>query len=45
MTSLFDDPKKVLNDRTERFEQLGISYMLSGSMAVLPDDFFKDEEK
>src|SRR5260221_13305548 len=36
MTSLFDDQKKILKDCTERFEHVGIPYMLSGSMAILP---------
>lgn len=36
MRSLFEDQKLVLKDCTERFELLGIPYMLSGSMAMLP---------
>ncbi len=36
MTVLFEDQKWVLKDCTERFERLGIPYMLSGSMAMLP---------
>ncbi len=35
MRSLFEDQKRVLKDCTERFEKLGIPYMLSGSMAMV----------
>lgn len=34
MSNLFEDQKKVLQDFTERLENLGISYMLTGSMAM-----------
>lgn len=33
--SLLDDQERVLKDCTERFERLGIKYMLTGSMAML----------
>lgn len=33
--SLFDDQEMILKDCTERFERLGIKYMLTGSMAML----------
>jgi len=33
--SLFEDQKRVLKDCTERFEKLGLPYMLSGSMAMV----------
>ena len=32
---LFEDQKMVLRDCTERFERLGIAYMLTGSMAMV----------
>lgn len=32
---LFEDQKLVLKDCTERFERLGIAYMLTGSMAMV----------
>lgn len=34
MRNLFENQKLVLKDCTSRFEKLGISYMLSGSMAM-----------
>ncbi len=36
MRNLLEDQKQVLKDCTERFDRLGIAYMLSGSMAMLP---------
>jgi hypothetical protein len=33
--SLFEDQKAVLKDCVERFERLGINYMLTGSMAMV----------
>lgn len=33
--NLFEDQKMVLRDCTERFERLGIAYMLTGSMAMV----------
>ena len=36
MRDLFEDQKAVLADCIARFERLGIPYMLSGSMAMLP---------
>lgn len=33
--TLFEDQERVLKDCTERFEALGISYMLTGSMAMI----------
>jgi hypothetical protein len=33
--NLFEDQKMVLRDSTERFERLGIAYMLTGSMAMV----------
>jgi hypothetical protein len=33
--NLFEDQKSVLRDCTERFERLGIAYMLTGSMAMV----------
>ncbi len=33
--SLLDDQERILKDCTERFERLGIKYMLTGSMAML----------
>lgn len=35
MRDLFEDQKLALQDATERFEQLGINYMLTGSMAMV----------
>lgn len=35
MTSVFEDQKSVLQDCVERFERLGIPYMLTGSMAMV----------
>lgn len=35
MTNLYEDQKMVLRDCTERFERLGIAYMLTGSMAMV----------
>lgn len=36
MRTLFDDQKRVLKDCVNRLDLLGIPYMLSGSMAMLP---------
>ena len=33
--TLYEDQKRVLKDCTERFEKLGIAYMLTGSMAMI----------
>lgn len=33
--SLYEDQERVLKDCTERFERLGIKYMLTGSMAMI----------
>jgi len=33
--NLFEDQKMVLRDCTERFERLGIAYMLTGAMAMV----------
>ena len=33
--SLYEDQERVLKDCTERFERLGIAYMLTGSMAMV----------
>jgi hypothetical protein len=35
MRDLFEDQKLALRDATERFDQLGIDYMLTGSMAMV----------
>jgi len=35
MTNLLEDQKTVLRDCVERFEQLDIAYMLTGSMAMI----------
>ena len=35
MMTLYEDQKRVLKDCTERFERLGIAYMLTGSMAMV----------
>ena len=33
--SLYEDQERILKDCTERFERLGIAYMLTGSMAMV----------
>jgi hypothetical protein len=35
MKDLFEDQKEVLRDAVTRFEQLGIDYMLTGSMSMI----------
>lgn len=35
MTNIYEDQKSVLRDCTERFERLGVEYMLTGSMAMV----------
>jgi hypothetical protein len=35
MSDLFEDQKEVLKDAVTRFEQLGIDYMLTGSMSMI----------
>jgi hypothetical protein len=33
--NLYEDQERILKDCTERFERLGIAYMLTGSMAMV----------